>query len=58
MHVTNPGKKTTVKVKHRMHWKEVDYFYIAAYYDDWDNKEIGFGLVTTSANSLMAVVHN
>lgn len=58
MHVINPGKKTPLKVKHRMHWKNSDHFYIAAFYDIWDNKEIGFGLVTTISNSLMSVVHN
>ena len=26
MHVTNPGKKTPIKVKHRMHWKNCDHF--------------------------------
>lgn len=41
-----------------MHWKNSDHFYIAAFYDVWDNKEIGFGLVTTVSNSLMSVVHN
>ncbi|WP_332030368.1 SOS response-associated peptidase family protein [Kaistella sp.] len=58
MHVTNPGKKTPIKVKHRMHWKDADQFYIGAYYDVWDNKEIGFGLVTTGSNELMSIVHN
>lgn len=58
MHITNPGKKTPIKVKHRMHWKDADEFYIGAYYDVWENKEIGFGLVTTAANELMSIVHN
>ena len=58
MHVHDAGKKTPIKVKHRMHWKNSDHFFIAAYYDVWENKEIGFGLVTTVANSLMSVVHN
>lgn len=58
MHVLNPGNKTPIKVKHRMHWKNSDHFYIAAFYDVWDNKEIGFGLVTTISNSLMSIVHN
>lgn len=58
MHVANPSKKTPIKVKHRMHWKSTDHFYIAGYYDVWENKEIGFGLITTVANSLMSVVHN
>lgn len=58
MHVADPGKKTPIKVKHRVHWKDADQFYIAAYYDVWENKEIGFGLVTTVANDLMSVVHN
>lgn len=58
MHVTNPGKKTPIKVKHRMHWKEENQFYIAGFYDVWDNKEIGFGLVTTVSNELMSIIHN
>lgn len=58
MHVANPSKKAPIKVKHRMHWKSTDHFYIAGYYDVWENKEIGFGLITTVANSLMSVVHN
>lgn len=58
MHVSNPGKKTPITIKHRMHWKNEDQFYIAAFYDVWDNNEIGFGLVTTEANELMSVVHN
>ena len=58
MHVSNPGKKTPIKVKHRMHWKNEHEFYIAAYFDVWENKEIGFGLITTVANDLMSIVHN
>lgn len=58
MHVAIPGGKTPVKVMHRMNWKNADHFYIAAYFDVWDNNEIGFGLVTTVANELMSVVHN
>lgn len=58
MHVADLGKKTPIKVKHRMHWKNADQFYIAAYYDVWENKEIGFGLLTTVANDLMSIVHN
>lgn len=58
MHVSNPGKKTPITVKHRMHWKDQDHFFIAGFYDVWDNNEIGFGLVTTVANDLMSVVHN
>lgn len=58
MHLPNQGKKTPITVKHRMHWKNADEFYIGAYYDVWDNIEIGFGLVTTVANELMSVIHN
>lgn len=58
MHVAIPGRKTPNKVKHRVTWKGEDQFYIAAFYDVWDNKEIGFGLVTTEANELMSIVHN
>ncbi|WFB67097.1 SOS response-associated peptidase family protein [Chryseobacterium sp. WX] len=58
MHLQNPGRKTPITVKHRMNWKDKDHFYIAAFYDVWDNGEIGFGLVTTVANELMSVVHN
>lgn len=58
MHVSNPGKKTPLKVKHRMHWKEANHFYLAGLFDVWDNNEIGFGIVTTQANVLMTVIHN
>lgn len=58
MHLVNPGRKTPITVKHRMHWKNENQFYIAAFYDVWDNKKIGFGLVTTVSNELMSVVHN
>ncbi|RCU42308.1 hypothetical protein EIZ47_10200 [Chryseobacterium lacus] len=58
MHVTNPGKKTPIKVKHRMQWKDENQFYIAGFFDVWDNKEIGFGLVTTGSNELMSIIHN
>ena len=58
MHVSNPGKKTPLKVKHRMHWKEAGHFYLAGFFDVWDNNEIGFGVVTTQANELMTAIHN
>lgn len=58
MHVSIPGKKTPAKVKHRMSWKNENQFYLAGYFDVWDNKEIGFGVVTTAANELMSVIHN
>lgn len=58
MHVSNPGKKTPLKVKHRMHWKKADQFYLAGLFDVWDNNEIGFGVVTTQANELMTAIHN
>lgn len=58
MHVSNPGKKIPLKIKHRMHWKDENEFYIAGYFDVWDNNEIGFGLVTTLPNELMAIIHN
>ena len=58
MHVSNPGKKTPLKLKHRMHWKEAGHFYLAGFFDVWDNNEIGFGVVTTQANELMTAIHN
>lgn len=58
MHVSNPGKKIPLKIKHRMHWKDENQYYIAGYFDVWDNNEIGFGLVTTIPNELMAIIHN
>ena len=58
MHVSNPGKKTPLKIKHRMHLKGENTFYIAGFYDVWNNNEIGFGVVTTAANKLMSVIHN
>ena len=41
-----------------MHWKDETQFYIAGFFDVWDNKEIGFGLVTTGSNELMSIIHN
>lgn len=58
MHFPDAGKKKPITVKHRMHWKNEDQFYIAGFYDVWDNNEIGVGMVTTVANKLMSVIHN
>lgn len=58
MHFTPAGRKTPLKIKHRMTWQGADEFFIAGLYQLWDNKEVGFGLVTTVANELMSVVHN
>ncbi|MGK6342817.1 SOS response-associated peptidase family protein [Chryseobacterium sp. DT-3] len=58
MHVSNPGRKTPIKVKHEVFWKGADHLYLAGFYDVWENKEIGVGIVTTVANELMSIVHN
>lgn len=58
MHVQNLGKKTPIKVKHEVFWKDADHFYLAGFFDVWDNKEIGVGVVTTAANELMSIIHN
>lgn len=57
-HVPIPGKKTPVKVKHELRWEAKEMFYLIGFYDVWENNNIGFGLVTTLANPLMAEVHN
>lgn len=57
-HITNPGKKTPIKVKHEVLWKDADQFYLAGFYDVWENEEIGVGIVTTVANELMSIIHN
>lgn len=33
MHLQEPGKKRPKTIKHRIHWKNADKFYIPAYYD-------------------------
>ena len=58
MHVSNSGRKTPIKVKHEVFWKDADHLYLAGFYDVWENKEIGVGVVTTAANELMSIVHN
>lgn len=53
-----PGRKTPVKIKHEMFWKNKDQFYIAAFYDIWSDGNLGFGLVTTLPNPTQAEIHN
>lgn len=53
-----PGKKTPVKQKHEMFWKDKEQFYIAAFYDIYKDGNIGFGLVTTLPNTVQAEIHN
>jgi len=53
-----PGKKTPIKAKHEMFWKDKVQFYIAAYYDIYSDGNIGFGLVTTLPNPVQAEIHN
>ena len=52
------GKKTPIKVKHEMFWKDKAQFYIAAFYDIWSDGNLGFGLVTTLPNPTQAEIHN
>lgn len=53
-----PNKKTPVKQKHEMFWKNKSQFYIAAYYDFYKDGSLGFGLVTTIPNPVQAEIHN
>ncbi|HAO26726.1 MAG TPA: hypothetical protein DCQ68_01690 [Chryseobacterium indologenes] len=57
-HVVIPGKKIPAKVKHEVLWNDADHLYLAGFFDVWDNKEIGVGIVTTVANELMSLIHN
>jgi putative SOS response-associated peptidase YedK len=52
------GKKTPIKVKHEMFWKDKAQFYIAGYFDEYDDGSLGFGLVTTLPNPVQAEIHN
>ncbi|OBW43474.1 hypothetical protein AB670_00003 [Chryseobacterium sp. MOF25P] len=56
--VSVPGKKTPVKQKHEMFWKDKAQFYIAGFYDIWSDGNLGFGLVTTLPNPTQAEIHN
>lgn len=51
------GKKTPIKVKHEMFWKDKAQFYIGAFYDFYSDGNIGFGLVTTIPNPVQAAIH-
>lgn len=56
--ITVPGKKTPIKQKFEMFWKNKDQFYIGAFYDFYSDGNIGFGLVTTIPNEVQAEVHH
>lgn len=53
-----PGRKTPVKAKHEMFWKDKAQFYIAGYYDAYTDGNLGFGLVTTLPNPVQAEIHD
>ncbi len=52
------GRKTSAKVKHEMLWKDKVQFYIAGYFDEYDDGNLGFGLITTLPNPVQAEIHN
>ncbi len=56
--VSVQGRKTPAKVKHEMFWKDKVQFYIAGYFDEYDDGNLGFGLITTLPNSVQAEIHN
>lgn len=56
--VSVQGRKTPLKVKHEMFWKDKAQFYIAGYFDEYDDGSLGFGLVTTLPNPVQAEIHN
>ncbi|MGD1319521.1 SOS response-associated peptidase family protein [Chryseobacterium sp. 2R14A] len=56
--ISIPGKKTPVKQKHEMFWKNKQQFYIAGFYDIWSDGNLGFGLVTTLPNTTQSEIHN
>ncbi|WP_307446023.1 MULTISPECIES: SOS response-associated peptidase family protein [Chryseobacterium] len=53
-----PGKKTPIKVKHELFWKDKAQFYIAGYYDMYSDGNLGFGLITTLPNPVQAEINN
>lgn len=62
-HITPEGRKTAVKYPYHINVKNQEYFYMAAIYSPWTDKETGetmdtFALVTTTANPLMKQIHN
>lgn len=56
-HYPTSGKKD-ITALHRLTWKGHSQFYMAAYYNRWEDGTLGFGLVTCPANELLASVHN
>lgn len=56
-HYPTSGKKD-VTALHRLTWDGRDHMYLAAYFNRWDDRTLGFGLVTGPANELLADVHN
>lgn len=57
-HFAVVGKKTPLKIKHEMFWKDREQFYIAAFYQVYSDGNLGFGLVTTIPNPIQAEIHN
>lgn len=56
-HYPSGGKKD-ITALHRLTWNGLDQFYMAAYYNRWEDGTLGFGLVTCEANELLSNVHN
>lgn len=56
-HYPSGGKKD-ITALHRLTWKEQNQFYLAGYYNRWEDGTLGFGLVTGPANELLTDVHN
>ncbi len=57
-HFAVVGKKTPLKIKHEMFWKDREQFYIAGFYQVYSDGNLGFGLVTTLPNPIQAEIHN
>lgn len=57
-HYAVVGKKTPLKIKHEMFWKDKAQFYIAGFYQIYSTGDLGFGLVTTLPNPTQAEIHN
>lgn len=60
---TGQPLKTAEKIPYHIRLRDRAYFYIAAIWTPWTDKETGeyvesFALVTTAANSIMAQIHN
>lgn len=53
-----PTDKKDITALHRLSWNKSEQFYLAGYFNEWNDGTLGFGLVTGPANELLTDVHN